>query len=66
MGGQTSRCLEAEPKKLKAPGQFERLHDDVKKVTSVNTFEGAKFEVAKPLTPTFALNHNFWLSLIHI
>ena len=23
--------------------------------------EGAKFELAKPLTPTFAVNHNFWL-----
>ncbi|KAK7232887.1 mitochondrial protein translocase [Aureococcus anophagefferens] len=61
---QSARCLGAldEPeKKLKAPGQYERLHDDAKRVTAVNTFEGAKFEVAKPLTPTFALNHNFWL-----
>ena len=66
MGASTSaHCLGAESggdtKPLKSPGQFERLHDEVKKVTSVNTFEGAKFEVAKPLTPTFALNHNFWL-----
>lgn len=60
MGGSSSRFGEPE-KKLRCPGQFERLHDDVKKVTSVNTFEGAKFEVAKPLTPTFAVNHNFWL-----
>ena len=66
MGASTSaHCLGAESggetKPLKSPGQFERLHDEVKKVTSVNPFEGAKFEVAKPLTPTFALNHNFWL-----
>ncbi|KAH8071418.1 hypothetical protein JL721_4396 [Aureococcus anophagefferens] len=44
---QSARCLGAldEPeKKLKAPGQYERLHDDAKRVTAVNTFEGAKFE----------------------
>lgn len=39
------------------PGQFERVHEDVKRLTNVNTFEGAKFEVSKPLTPMFALNH---------
>lgn len=49
------------PELPKSPGQFERVHEDVKKLTNVNTFEGAKFEVSKPLTPMFALNHLFLL-----
>ena len=57
----TSVSKSDEGPKLKCPGQFERLHDDSRRVSSCNTFEGAKFDVAKPLTPTFAVNHNFWL-----
>mmetsp|Transcript_2454 Transcript_2454/g.9399 ORF Transcript_2454/g.9399 Transcript_2454/m.9399 type:complete len:357 (+) Transcript_2454:42-1112(+) len=56
----TSRS-EAAAEKLKTPGQFERLQEDVKKLTSVNTFEGCRFDVSKPLTPMFALSHSFQL-----
>ncbi|KAJ1459310.1 eukaryotic porin/Tom40 [Pelagophyceae sp. CCMP2097] len=50
---------------LKAPGQFERLHEDVKKLVNVNTFEGCKFELAKPLTPMFQTAHSLWLGGSH-
>lgn len=70
MGQVTSKCesagalapIGAAPAELpKSPGQFERVHEDVKKLTNVNTFEGAKFEVSKPMTPMFALSHLFLL-----
>lgn len=67
MGTSPSRCLgaPADDDPLKCPGQFERLHDDARRVSSCATFEGVKFDVAKPLTPTFAVNHNFWLGGSH-
>ena len=73
MGAKASRCLELPPAAEdetsaappKNPGQFERLHDDVRRVVACHTFEGAKFDVSKPLTPTFAVNHNFWLGGSH-
>ena len=43
----------------------ERLHGDCRRVVHCNTFEGVKFDVSKPLTPTFAVNHNFWLGGSH-
>lgn len=42
---------------LKAPGQFEAWDGDVRRLTSVATFKGAKVEVSKPLTPNFVLKH---------
>mmetsp|Transcript_14332 Transcript_14332/g.19159 ORF Transcript_14332/g.19159 Transcript_14332/m.19159 type:complete len:322 (+) Transcript_14332:32-997(+) len=62
----SSRCEEAfdassfdkGEEKLKAPGQFERREEEVKRITNINTFEGVRFGVSKPLTPMFALNHD--------
>ena len=70
MGAKASRCLELAPAEdesqgPKNPGPFERLHDDCRRVVHCNTFEGVKFDVSKPLTPTFAVNHNFWLGGSH-
>ena len=62
MGASMSRCDAGPPEeKLKGPGQFERREEDVKKVTSVNTFEGARVDVSKPMTPLFALSHSIML-----
>ena len=47
--------------RLRSPGQFERREEEVKKLTSVNTFEGARVDVSKPMTPLFALSHNIML-----
>ncbi|KAJ8603795.1 hypothetical protein CTAYLR_000202 [Chrysophaeum taylorii] len=67
MGQGASRCdaalppIGGAPELPKSPGQFERLHEDTKRLTNINTFEGARFEVSKPLTPMFALTHTFML-----
>lgn len=49
---------------VKNPGQFERVHEDVRRMTQGpggQCFEGAKFDLSKPLNPWFALNHRCWL-----
>lgn len=50
-----------EAQDLKSPGNFEGLQVDVRKLTSLGTYEGCKVEIGKQLTPMFAQAHAFWL-----
>ena len=54
----------AQVEELKNPGQFERVNEDVRRMTQVPSqacFEGARFDLAKPLNPWFIVKHSCWL-----
>jgi hypothetical protein len=42
---------------LKPPGQFEHWDGEVRRLTSLATFKGAKVDQSKPLTPNFVVRH---------
>jgi hypothetical protein len=42
---------------IKAPGQFEQWDGEVKRLTGVHTFKGAKVDITKPLSPNFMIRH---------
>jgi hypothetical protein len=46
-----------ESKELKAPGQFEAWDSELRRLTSVHTFKGAKVDIMKPMTPNFMVRH---------
>lgn len=43
---------------LKAPGPLESWDGEARRLTGLNTFLGAKIEVAKPLSPNFVMRHS--------
>jgi hypothetical protein len=46
---------------IKAPGQFENWDGEVRRLTHVGVFKGAKLDVSKPITPNFVLRHSVQL-----
>mmetsp|Transcript_28656 Transcript_28656/g.37556 ORF Transcript_28656/g.37556 Transcript_28656/m.37556 type:complete len:339 (+) Transcript_28656:211-1227(+) len=48
--------------KIKCPGQYENIHNEVRRLTTmIDVWDGVRFDMNKPVTPTFAINHLFWL-----
>jgi mitochondrial import receptor subunit TOM40 len=56
------------PKKKKAvnPGPYENAQDGTKSVVGVDSFDGFRFEINKPLSPKFAMSHSFLLGTTQI
>jgi len=46
---------------IKAPPPFELISMDHKRLSTLDSWDGVRFEVSKPVTPTFGVNHMFWL-----
>lgn len=43
------------------PGPFEALSGEAKRYVFVDTFDGARLDLHKSLSPLFLVNHNFWM-----
>jgi len=43
------------------PGPFEALNSEAKKYVFVDTFDGARLDLSKQLSPMMMINHNLWL-----
>ncbi|GMI33638.1 hypothetical protein TrCOL_g8231 [Triparma columacea] len=43
------------------PGPFEALSAEAKRFVFVDTFDGARLDLSKQLSPMMMINHNFWL-----
>jgi mitochondrial import receptor subunit TOM40 len=52
---------QAQQRRTQCPGQFADSFNEVKRLVQVDTFDGFKFDMQKPLTPTFAVSHGLWL-----
>mmetsp|Transcript_79805 Transcript_79805/g.159357 ORF Transcript_79805/g.159357 Transcript_79805/m.159357 type:complete len:354 (-) Transcript_79805:223-1284(-) len=46
---------------IKPPGQFEQWDGDIRRLTHLQAFKGAKVDVSKPITPNFVLRHSIQL-----
>mmetsp|Transcript_6912 Transcript_6912/g.10426 ORF Transcript_6912/g.10426 Transcript_6912/m.10426 type:complete len:375 (-) Transcript_6912:135-1259(-) len=46
---------------IKSPGPYEYQGQEVKAMLNPDTHDGFRMEVQKVLTPTFVVNHSFWL-----
>ena len=43
------------------PGMWENLANEAKRLVFVDTFDGARLDVSKQLSPMMMVNHNVWL-----
>lgn len=58
---QQSVDQELEKARLKNPGLYEHIQNDVKRVLSVDVFDGFRFEMHKPLGHKLSISHTLWL-----
>uniref|UniRef100_A0A6V1K0T5 Mitochondrial import receptor subunit TOM40 n=1 Tax=Heterosigma akashiwo TaxID=2829 RepID=A0A6V1K0T5_HETAK len=47
--------------KIRCPPPLEFLPMEFKRITQPDTYDGVRFELNKPVTPSFGINHMFWL-----
>lgn len=46
---------------IESPGTYDTVHNDVKRLVSLDAFDGARFEINKGINPQFSVSHSFML-----